>query len=136
MEFSPQEIDRLNNNTLYQTVGILVDEAKDGKAHAHLRPNPALCWPFEAQPHGGVLFTLMDTTMAWAALTRVEKGCTCATITLNIQYTKQAKGASFICNAWITHKGNQIVYTRADIFDEKGQLTATGQGAFQTVKIE
>ncbi len=134
MEFSPQEIDRLNNNPLYQTVGILVDEAKDGKAQSHLRPNPALCWPFEAQPHGGVLFTLMDTTMAWAVLTGLKEGYNCATINLDIQYTRRAKGEFFICNAWITHKAKQIVYTRADILDEKGQLTATGQGAFQTVK--
>lgn len=55
MEFSSQEMDRLNGNPLYQTIGILVDEAKEGKAHSHLRPNPAFCWPFDGQPHGGIL---------------------------------------------------------------------------------
>ena len=134
MEFSPQEMARLNDNSLYKTVGIFVDEAKDGKARSHLRPNKALCWPFEGQPHGGVLCTLMDTTMAWAALTGIDKGYNCATINLDIQFVKRAEGESFICRAWITHQGNRIVYTRADVFDEKDQLLSAGQGAFRIVK--
>lgn len=134
MEFSSQEMDRLNNNPLYQTVGMLVDEAKDGKARAHLRPNPALCWPFDGQPHGGILFTLMDTTMAWAVLTVIDKGYNCVTINLDIQYTRRAIGEPFICQAGVTHQSSRIVYTRADILDEKGQLTAMGQGAFRIIK--
>ena len=44
MEFSPKEMARLNNNSLYQTLGIVVEEAKDGKARSKLRPTPAFCW--------------------------------------------------------------------------------------------
>ena len=73
MELSSQEMERLNNNPLYQTIGILVDEAKEGKAHSHLRPNPAICWPFDGQPHGGILFTLMDTTMVVVAHTQASE---------------------------------------------------------------
>ena len=134
MEFSSQEMDRLNSNPLYQTIGILVDEAKKGKAYSHLRPNPAFCWPFDGQPHGGILFTLMDTTMAWAILTVIDKGYNCVTINLDIQYARRAVGESFVCHAGVTHQSSQIVYTRADIFDEKGQLTAVGQGAFRIIK--
>ena len=134
MEFSPKEMARLNNNSLYQTLGIVVEEAKDGKARSKLRPTPAFCWPFEGQPHGGVLFTLMDTTMAWAVLTKVERGYNCATINLDIQYTKQAGGGIFTCQAWITHQATRIVYVKADILDTEGQLVATGQGTFKVIK--
>ena len=134
MEFYPNEIIRLNNNSLYQTLGIVVEEAKDGKAHSKLRPAPAFCWPFESQPHGGVLFTLMDTTMAWAVLTKVERGYNCATINLDIQYTKQARGDIFTCQAWIAHQATRIVYVRADILDTEDQLVATGQGTFKVIK--
>jgi uncharacterized protein (TIGR00369 family) len=135
MEFSQQDLERINSNSLYKTVGIFVDDAKNGKAHSCLRPNPALCWPFEGQPHGGVLFTLMDTTMAWAVLTATDQEYNCATISLDIQYTRRAQGESFNCNAWIIHKGSQVIYSRAEIFDEKGQLVANGQGAFWVKKI-
>ena len=134
MEFSPKEMARLNNNSLYQTHGIVVEEAKDGKARSKLRPTPAFCWPFEGQPHGGVLFTLMDTTMAWAVLTKVERGYNCSTINLDIQYTKQARGGIFTCQAWIAHQATRIVYVRADILDTEGQLVATGQGTFKVIK--
>ena len=134
MEFSPKEMARLNNNSLYQTFGIVVEEAKDGKARSKLRPTPAFCWPFEGQPHGGVLFTLMDTTMAWAVLTKVERGYNCATINLDIQYTRQAGGDIFTCQACITHQATRIVYVRADILDTEDQLVATGQGTFTVIK--
>ena len=134
MEFSSEEMSRLNSNSLYEALGIVVEEAKGGKARAKLRPVSTFCCPFEGQPHGGILFTLMDTTMAWAVLTGLEPGRNCATINLDIQYTKRAAGNVFTCKAWITHQAKQIIYVRADIFDGKDQLTATGQGTFKAIK--
>ena len=126
MEFSPEEINSINNNSLYNAIGISVEDADGGKARSRLRPNKDFCWPFEEQPHGGVLFTVMDTTMAWAILTLIDKGYNCATIGLDIQYTRRALGELFVCHALVTQLGGQIEYTRADIFDEKEKLVATG----------
>ena len=134
MEFSSEEMSRHNSNSLYQALGIVVEEAKGGKARSNLRPVSAFCWPFEGQPHGGVLFTLMDTTMAWAVLTKLERGHNCATINLDIQYTKRAGGDILTCQAWITHQATRIIYVRADILDKEGQLTANGQGTFKAIK--
>jgi uncharacterized protein (TIGR00369 family) len=134
MEFSLKDIQDLNNNTLYKTIGIFVEEAGNGQARSSLRPNKDLCWPFEGQPHGGVLFTLMDTTMAWAVLTCAEEGYNCATINLDIQYTGRALGAIFSCRSRVIQKGSRIVYVRADIFDEEERLVAIGQGSFRIVQ--
>ena len=134
MEFSSEEMSRLNSNSLYEALGIVVEEAKEGKARAKLRPVSTFCWPFEGQPHGGILFTLMDTTMAWAVLTKLERGHNCATINLDIQYTKRAGGDILTCQAWITHQATRIIYVRADILDKEGQLTATGQGTFKVIR--
>jgi uncharacterized protein (TIGR00369 family) len=134
MEFSSEEMSSLNNNSLYQALGIVVEEAKEGKAHAKLRPVSTFCWPSEGQPHGGILFTLMDTTMAWAVLTKLERGANCATIHLDIQYTKRAGGDIFTCQARVTHHATRIIYVRADILDEEGRLVATGQGTFKAIK--
>jgi uncharacterized protein (TIGR00369 family) len=80
MEITQELLDQLNANGVYETLGIRIEEAHGGKAHSHLRPQPNLCWPFPGQPHGGVLFTLMDATMAWAVLYQMEPGQNCATI--------------------------------------------------------
>ena len=133
MKFSSEEMSRLNANSLYQAPGIVVEEVKDGEAIGKLRPLPTFCWPFEGQPHGGILFTFMDTTMAWAVLSGLETGWTCATINLDIQYTKRASGDLFTCRAWTTHQATRIVYVRADILDAEGQLVATGQGTFKAI---
>ncbi len=134
MEFSRQDLERLNDNSLYRLVGIVVDEVEDGRARSRLRPNPDLCWPFEEQPHGGVLFTLMDTTMAWAVLTKIEKGNSCATIDLDIHYTRPARGELYTCSAWVTHQAGRTIFARADILDEGGRLVAAGQAVFRVVK--
>ena len=134
MEFSIADIKKINDNTLYQTVGICVEKAGDDSALSRLRPNRDLCWPFEGQPHGGVLFILMDTTMAWAVLTGVDEGHNCATINLDIQYTRRATGQIFSCRARVVQKGGRIVYVRADIFDDEERLVAIGQGSFRVVK--
>jgi uncharacterized protein (TIGR00369 family) len=134
MEFTREEMNSINNNSLYNTIGISVEDASEGKARSRLRPDKDFCWPFEDQPHGGVLFTLMDTTMAWAVLTLIHEGYNCATINLDIQYTRRASGELFACHALVTQLGGQIAYTRADIFDEKEKLVATGQGSFRIIK--
>jgi uncharacterized protein (TIGR00369 family) len=134
MKFSNRDIERLNDNTLYNTVGISVEGVSHGEASVRLLPKEVFCWPFQGQPHGGILFTLMDTTMAWAVLSGVEEGYNCATINLDIQYTRRAVGRSFLCRARIVQKGNRIVYSRADISDEEKRLVAIGQGSFRIVK--
>lgn len=134
MDFSPEQIDDFNRNSFYQTMGITVEAAAAGEARSALRPHPEMCWPFPRQPHGGVLFTQMDTTMAWAVVTRVKAGENCVTINLDIQYTAPARGDRFVCRAWVRHRSGRIVYTRAEVTDDAGQLVAAGQGAFRVVK--
>jgi acyl-coenzyme A thioesterase PaaI-like protein len=69
---------------------------------------------------GGVLFTLMDTTMAWAAWSQLDEGYNCATVNLDIHYTLPAKSDSFLCTAWNTHKTKRISFMRADSQNSKG----------------
>jgi len=65
---------------------------------------------------------------------RVKAGENCVTINLDIQYTAPARGDRFVCRAWVRHRSGRIVYTRAEVTDDAGQLVAAGQGAFRVVK--
>ncbi len=134
MDFSPQLLAELNNNSLYQHLGIEVSEVGQGTASSVMRPDPAVCWPFPEQPHGGILFTLMDTTMAWAVLSKVAEGQSCATISMEVQYPQRALGAEFSCRAEVVHQAGRVAYTRAEISDAQGGLVATAQAAFRVVK--
>ena len=134
VEFTEKFLTWLNANSLYRTVGITVEGASRGTARARLESTPALCWPFAGQPHGGILFAFMDTTMACAILPERELGFSCSTINSDIQYTAPAKGKRFTCEAHTTHKTGRMSFVRAEIYDEEGTLLAAGQATFRIVK--
>ena len=134
MEITPIIVEQGNQNSLYQTMGIRLEEAVDGKARTILNPRTEVCWPFSDQPHGGVLFTTMDTTMAWAVLSVVEPGHGCSTIDLNIQYLAPANKGPYQCQAWITHRSGRMAFLRAEIRDSHQALLANGQAVFRIIK--
>ncbi len=127
-------INELNDNSLYRTLGIRVETADDGKARSWLTPPQDVCWPFPGQPHGGILFTFMDTTMAWSVLSRLDPGYNCTTVNLNIHYTHPAKGDEFTCSAWLTHQTGRTCFVRADIHDNQERLVAMGQATFRIIQ--
>lgn len=136
MEITAAILDKMNANSLYQMLGIQIEAAGGGKARSRIIPKPALCWPFPEQPHGGVLFTLIDTTMAWAVWSQLEPGFNCTTVNIDIHYTKPAQGDVFVCTAWSTHKTKRSSFVRADIQNSNGELVAMGQGTFRIIAVD
>jgi len=136
MVITQQMLDDYNNNSLYNTIGIRIIEAVDGKACLELKPERAVQWPFPGQPHGGILFTLMDSTMAWAILSQIESGYNCATIDLNIHFTLPAKGDFFTCRTEVSHQTRRSCFLRGDIYDHDGSLVAMGQGVFRIIQMD
>jgi uncharacterized protein (TIGR00369 family) len=136
MEITQHMLDRMNDNTLYHTFGIRILEAADGEASSRLEPDQKVCWPFQGQPHGGILFTLMDTTMAWAIVSQLDQGYNCTTISMAIQYVLPARGESFGCRAWVVQRTGRMSFMRAEIHDQKDQLVAMGQATFRIIKAD
>ena len=136
MEITAAILDRMNANSLYKTLGIQIKTAVGGKARSRLKPKPAVCWPFPGHPHGGILFTLIDTTMAWAVWSQLDAGYNCTTINIDIHYLKPAKGDVFLCSAWSTHKTGRSSFVRADIHNSKGELLVMGQGTFRIIPVD
>jgi len=136
MEITAAILDKMNTNSLYRALGIRIEEAGGGKARSRLIPKPAFCWPFPEQPHGGVLFTIIDTTMAWAIWSQLEPGFNSTTVNVDIQYTKPAKSEEFVCTAWSTHKTKRSSFVRSDIHNSNGELVAMGQGTFRIIPVD
>lgn len=136
MDIPKETIDQLADNNLYRLLGIKVLEARDGRAVLRLTPDPRTEWPVPGQPHGGILFTLMDTTMAWAVVSDAALGQSCVTIDLNIQYPSPAIGSHFICTAHTLHRTRALTFARAEIHNPEGGLAATGQGTFRIIKAD
>ena len=136
MEYTAEDLRRINDNSLYRTLGIEVLEAAGGNVRSRLTPAREVCWPFPGQPHGGVLFTLMDTSLAWCVLTHVDPGHNCATIHLDISYTARASGPWFICTAKVAHRTRGLSFVRGEIRDQNDRLVAQAQGTFRVIKSD
>jgi uncharacterized protein (TIGR00369 family) len=129
-------LEQLNSNTLYQTLGIRVDAAAGGRARSTLNPRQEVCWPYPGQPHGGILFTLMDTTMGWAVNTALEPGYNCTTIDCSIQYLSPARKGPFQCQASMTRQTGRMAFVRAEISDDQGTILASGQAVFRIIRFK
>ena len=131
MAISPEQIAQFNKNPLYQTTGIRALTAERGRAVSELKPPGNVCWPFAGQPHGGILFTQMDTTMAWAVLSDAGEGTNCATVNMEIQYPLPATGPVFTCETQVLHRTGRTCFVRGESRDEHGNLVAMGQATFR-----
>lgn len=133
MHFSADTLTRLNDNLLYDALGIRVDYCRDGSARSTLTPTESACWPSVERPHGGVLFTVADTTMAWAAMSLTKVGESVATVDCSIQYPAPAAHGPFTCHATIVRKVGRTMFIRAEVVDSRSGIVALGQGTFRII---
>lgn len=76
--------------------------------------------------HGGILMTLMDETMAKAA---VHSGLSIVTAEMTSKFKRPAKvGTVLICSARIEEVRKRLVYARASIRDENGSVIVEATG--------
>ena len=134
MEFSANTLTRLNDNPLYHSMGIRIDHCHDGNARSTLTPTVNACWPSLDNPHGGVLFTVIDTTMAWAAMSLTDVGKGVTTVDCSIQYPAPATHGPFTCDATSVRKTGRTVFVRAEIVDCRGGIVALGQATFRIIR--
>lgn len=133
MQFPADTLARLNDNALYHALGICLDHCHDGRARATLTPTVTACWPSPGSPHGGVLFTVIDTTMAWAAMSLAGAGESVATVDCGIQYPAPATHGAFTCEATSVRKTGRTVFVRAEVVDSRGGVVALGQATFRII---
>jgi uncharacterized protein (TIGR00369 family) len=131
VKFSDETMAGFASSSLYRTLGIRMHAVADGSATSSLDPEAAVCWPTPGQPHGGVIFTVMDTTMAFAALSNGEAGTGSATVDCSIQYTAPAREAPFRCEARTVSRTARTAFVRAELTDAQGTVVALAQGTFR-----
>lgn len=134
MDFSTDALARLNDNPLYHALGIRVDHCHHGNARCTLAPTANACWPTPGSPHGGVLFTVVDTTMALAAMSLASDGEGVATVDCSIQYPAPAVHGAYICEARSLKKTGRTVFLRAEIVDARNAVVALAQATFRIIK--
>ena len=105
-------------------LGIEVDSAEPGRAvlsmklrDEHMR-NDAIA-------HGGVIATLIDSSMAIAIMAMLEEGERTVTVDLTIHYLRAVKEGSAQASARVVRAGRRVITVSAELFDADGKLAAT-----------
>ena len=83
--------------------------------------------PF-ATVHGGILSTLLDTTMTGAILSTLSKGITCTTVEIKVNFIKPVtiKTGMLRCEGKPIHLGKRLATAEGMLKDKTGSLYAHG----------
>lgn len=111
--------EKLQRQFFMHLVGFEIDKIEPGKVtgmlkleQKHLQQNYFV--------HGGVLATISDIVMGFAAYSLIPKGHGVVTIDLNISYLNPAMGDYLIVEGRVVKTGKSIVFCEADIWSYIG----------------
>lgn len=82
--------------------------------------------------HGGILMTLLDEVMTWAAILTFRKACVAAEMTVRLK-APVAVGRRIRAEGWTGEARSRIVETEGRIVDEDGALLATATGKYMAM---
>jgi len=132
---APPEID---TSTLFSQVafnkllGLRRDFAEGGVARQSLQPGPELTNNFR-NVHGGVLMSMLDSTMSSAALSKSGFRKAVVTIDMSTAFLKPARGP-LVAHGRAVGGGRSVCFCEAEIVDEHGDVVAKAMGTFKYVR--
>jgi uncharacterized protein (TIGR00369 family) len=112
-------------------VGYQITEVETGRAMFEIQTGEYLYNPFSTV-HGGVLSTLLDTSMTAAVLSTLPIGKSCSTLEMKINFVRPVteKSGRISCRAEIIHSGRRIATASGKIVDDEERLVAHGIGTW------
>jgi uncharacterized protein (TIGR00369 family) len=110
---------------IFRTMGIEVDSIDPGASSLTMQANAYLMHG-RGILHGGALSTLLDTAMAWAALSIVPQGGSCATIHLTVDFVRPVPegSGSILAEGRVVNAGRRVVLLEAKATVTGGKLVA------------
>ncbi len=90
---------------------------------------------FEGIIHGGLLATVMDEAMTWAATWRNKRFCYCAELTARFRHPVKP-GQAVRVEALVERSRPKMVEVACKMFDITGTLIATGSGKYIATTAE
>lgn len=119
---------------LAQFLGMTVETTGEGAGRAtvtiddrHHNPN--------AVAHGGVVFTMVDTSMGAATMSVLEDGNYCSTIEIQVRYLRPVLNGTLVVETRVVKPGRRIVHLESRATDQQGRLVATATGSYAVLPI-
>jgi len=120
-----------------ELVGYRVSEVDVGRTVFELEPREDHYNPF-ASVHGGILSTLLDTTMTSSVMSTLSKGLVCATVEIKVNFIKPVteKTGLIRCEARPVHVGKRLATVEGRVTDKEGAVLAHGVSTCAIFKVK
>jgi uncharacterized protein (TIGR00369 family) len=110
-------------------LGMKTLEAADGRVVIELELD-ARHMSVAQRAHGGVLFTLLDTAMGRAVISRLPPGRGCATVEAKINYLRPIQSGRIRAEGRALDLTRRTAYAEGVITDAEGRVLARSSGTF------
>lgn len=114
-------------------VGIRCEEVGEGWTRYSLEARPDHRNP-NGVMHGGVLVTLIDTSMGHAVVTTLQAGEFCATVELKVNYLSAVREGRIEAETHVVHRGKRTAYLETDVRFAGGERVARASATFLILK--
>ena len=117
--------------------GIRLEAAAEGECRLGMKVLPEMVNRDDGTLHGGVIATLIDTSVAVAISTVYEVGVDIkghTTCELNVSYLSAVLTPEAYVKARILRKGRTLVVGEASVYDQNDKLCATGRATYMVFK--
>jgi acyl-CoA thioesterase len=115
-------------------IGLVVRDVEPGSSLCVLSVAP-FHFNSSGMVHGAVIFALADTGMGAALHATLEKGETCATVELKINYFKPVRGGELTCTSQLVNRGRSLANLESSVFLDN-TLIARANGNFAILRRE
>ena len=113
-----------------ELVGVKLSETEEGQAVVNLRAEGRHLNP-NSTVHGGVVYTLVDVSMAEALRTITEEGERLVTIEIKINYMEPGNPGTLTATAQVRKGGKRVTVVEAEALqEESGEVVALATGTY------
>ncbi|MCG4454923.1 PaaI family thioesterase [Pseudomonas sp. MMS21-TM103] len=84
---------------------------------------------------GGALTTMLDYAMAYAVLSKLKYGKTCATTSITVNMQAAAEPSLMRVVGTVDRVGRQVAFARSEIYDVKDRLIANSSATFFVMDV-
>ena len=124
--------DVLHNNLFAKMIGMRLVDMRANEATIQIEMRDELRQP-HGLLHGGVTATLIDTAMAFAVITVLEKDEIASTVDLTVHYLRPHTEGAFSCTAKIVRAGKRLIFVSAEVINAQGKQIATAISTYSKV---
>lgn len=116
----------MHSSPMLKALNCRIDSAQRGKvvlrfhpSDAHVQGNGVVC--------GGIIATMLDFALAFAALSVCGEGESAASVGLNVNFLGPVRPGSLLVEASLVSEGYRLTHAEARLTDEARKLLATAQ---------